>query len=104
MITELEVGGAERCLVNLATGLDRSNFEPIVCSLAPRPTQKKNGLVEQLEATSISTHFLNLRSSWQFLAARRRLKLLLRSCQPDIVQTFLYHANVLGSETPGAPR
>ena len=37
VITELEPGGAERCLVNLATRLDPGRFKPAVVSLGRRP-------------------------------------------------------------------
>ncbi len=36
-ITELDAGGAERCLVELATRLDRQRFQPVVYCLGPRP-------------------------------------------------------------------
>ena len=35
MITELDVGGAERALVALATGLDRRRWAPSVLALGP---------------------------------------------------------------------
>lgn len=97
VITELDVGGAERCLANLVIGLDRSRFEPFVCSLAPRPQDQQAGLVGRLEAAAVPVHFLNAQSLWQLPSTRRRLKQLLRTHQPEIVQTFLFHANVLGT-------
>ena len=36
MITDLDVGGAERCLVELATRLDRDQFRAVVYCLALR--------------------------------------------------------------------
>ena len=50
VITELEPGGAERCLVNLATRIDRGRFEPVVYSLGPRPRAERDLLAAQLEA------------------------------------------------------
>lgn len=97
VITELDVGGAERCLVNLATGIDRTLFAPIVCSLAPRPADGQDSLVQQLEATAVPVHFLNLRSSASFLSGLGKLKRLLRQQEIEVVQTFLFHANVLGA-------
>jgi glycosyltransferase involved in cell wall biosynthesis len=97
VITELAVGGAEKCLVSLATRLDRERYEPAVYSLKARPPAGKDGLVRQLEAAGVPVTFLDLRSSWQFFGAVRRLAELLRQQQPPIVQTFLFHANVVGT-------
>ena len=96
-ITELQFGGAERALVNLATGLDRRQFEPMVYSLGPRPSGDRAALVERLEHADIETHFLDVTSRWQFLTAVRRLRRLLATQMPDILQTFLFHANVVGA-------
>jgi glycosyltransferase involved in cell wall biosynthesis len=94
VITELEVGGAERCLVNLATRIDRARFEPIAVSLAPRPAPGEDSLVVQLEQAEVPVHFLDRHSVWQFPAATRQLTGLLKELRPDLVQTFLFHANV----------
>lgn len=98
VITELEVGGAERCLTNLATRIDRARFDPLVVSLAPRPAAGKDALVVQLEEAGVSVRFLNRRSAWQFISGVALLSRILRDERPQIVQTFLYHANVLGAQ------
>jgi glycosyltransferase involved in cell wall biosynthesis len=95
IITELDAGGAERCLVNLALGLDRRRFEPAVLCLAARPAD--DCLVRELTAGEIPVQFLHARSAWQFFATKFRLRRLLAARPPQIVQTFLFHANVLGS-------
>ena len=97
VITELEVGGAENCLVNLATGIDRQRFAPVVYSLAPRPVAPGDTLVRRMEDAGIETHFLGIESKWQFLSAVTRLQKRLAAQQADIVQTFLFHANVVGT-------
>jgi glycosyltransferase involved in cell wall biosynthesis len=97
VITELEVGGAERCLTNLALGLDRTRFEPVVYSLAPRPRDERAALVRQLEAAGVPIHFLGLTHASQFFRGVRKLADLLRAQRADVVQTFLFHANVLGT-------
>lgn len=97
VITELEFGGAERCLANLVTGIDRSRFDPIVCALKPRPAAGKDLLVQQIEAANIPVHFLNLRSPASFIFGVRKLNVLLRQHETKIVQTFLFHANVIGA-------
>jgi glycosyltransferase involved in cell wall biosynthesis len=97
VITELEVGGAERCLVNLATRLDRARFEPLVVSLAPRPAAGRDGLVNELEQAQVPVRFLELKSTWQYNSGVARLARALVDYRPEIVQTFLFHANVLGA-------
>src|SRR5262245_18189011 len=97
VITELAPGGAERCLVELATRLDRSLFSPVVYSLGPRPNNDRQSLVNRLADTGITTHFLEFTSALQFIRAVRHLTAMLREQQPDVVQTFLFHANVVGT-------
>ena len=58
VITELEIGGAERCLVSVARGVDKRRFEPTVYSLAQRPADHRSGLVAQLEQDAIPVRFL----------------------------------------------
>jgi len=96
VITELEVGGAEKCLVRLATGLDRARFSPVVYSLAPLPPAGKDQLVHTLSEARIEVHSLGAHRFWHFFSAMRKLAALFRQQQPQIVQTFLFHANVMG--------
>ncbi|MCY2991942.1 MAG: glycosyltransferase [Planctomycetota bacterium] len=97
VITELNVGGAERCLVNLATGLDRTRFEPAVYSLAPRPAADRDGLVRSLDAVGVPVQFLGVTSVRQAFSATRRLRMLWGQQQPHLVQSFLFHANVVAT-------
>ena len=60
VITELEVGGAERCLVNLACGLDRDRFEVAVYCLGQRPARPQDRLVRRLEDAQIPVQFWDL--------------------------------------------
>jgi glycosyltransferase involved in cell wall biosynthesis len=78
-------------------GIDRDRFEPQVISLAPRPAERQSALVEQLESAAIPITFLDLRSPREFLKGWKRLERHLRQTAPDVVQTFLVHANVLGA-------
>jgi glycosyltransferase involved in cell wall biosynthesis len=96
VITELNVGGAERCVTNLALGLDRNRFEPNVISLAARPADSQAGLVTQLEAASVPVEFLELQSPYEILQGFSRLQQRFARTTPDVVQTFLVHANLLG--------
>ncbi|MGQ0633655.1 MAG: glycosyltransferase [Planctomycetaceae bacterium] len=89
-VTDLDPGGAERALVQLATRIDRSRFVPAVFCLGPPAP-----LVGALEAAAIRTICLGATraTDWGVLV---RLYRELRSYRPQIVQTFLFHANLAG--------
>ena len=101
VITELNVGGAEKCLVNLATGLDRDHFAPIVYSLGPRPQTGQLQLVDRLETARIPVRFLDCQSAWQLPLAIKSLRSAFAEDLPEVVQTFLFHANVVGCWAAG---
>ena len=98
VITELGVGGAERSLTNLAVGLNRERFQPTVVSLAPPPTANRDLLVEQLTASGVPIEFLGLRQPWQYLRGVRALRHRLTQILPNVIQSFLFHANILSSQ------
>ena len=98
VITELGVGGAERSLTNLAIGLNRERFQPTAVSLAPPPSANRDLLVEQLVAAGVPIEFLGLRQPWQYLTGVRALRHRLTQIVPNVIQSFLFHANVLSSQ------
>ena len=95
-ITDLDVGGAERCLQNLAVGLDRERFDPVVYCLGPRPENREASCVEPIESAGIPVHCLGASKPWHFPRTVRRLTRLLASQSPQILQSFLFHANFTG--------
>ncbi len=95
-ITELDLGGAERCLTELALRIDRRRFTPVVYCLGPRPTRDTVSCLPALTAAGVEIHCLGGRSIWQFPIVSGRLKRLLTAQNPQIIQTFLFHANILG--------
>ncbi len=95
-ITDLDVGGAERCLVELATRLDRDRFSPEVYCLGPRPANDDSSCVPSLEQAEIPIHCLGARRYWHSASVVLRLAKLLARQNPQVVQTFLFHANLLG--------
>src|SRR5262249_19784663 len=56
-ITELNVGGAERCLTELVSRLDRSRFEPSVFCLGPPPPEESALLTRKLEKSGVPRVF-----------------------------------------------
>ncbi len=97
IITELNPGGAERCVVQVATQMDRNHFALTVVSLAPRPIGDQDELVKDLERAQIPVVFLNAKSVWGWPRTLWQLFRQLRQQAPDLVHTFLFHANVLGT-------
>ncbi len=85
-ITELDVGGAEKALVELATRLNRAAWQPQVACLSGR-----GPLGADLVQRGIPVHFLD--AAWKLNPrALWRLRRLVR--QADIVHSFLFHANM----------
>lgn len=94
LITELDHGGAERALVRIVTGLDRSLWEPRVISLNDR-----GPLTEPLEAAGIPVTAIGagrVRSPAGLWRATAGLTRCLKEQQPAVLQTFLFHANIAG--------
>jgi glycosyltransferase involved in cell wall biosynthesis len=87
-ITDLDVGGAERALVALATGLDRRRWRPSVIALSG-----EGALAEPLREAGIVVECLNVDPRRPDRAVRA-LAQVFRRCQPRLVQSFLFHANV----------
>ena len=95
VITDLEPGGAERQMVELAVRMPHGEFQPSVIVLAPPPPHTQ--LVERLHAAGIPLTFLGARRKWKIRAVVRGLADHLRQELPALVQSFLYHANVVGA-------
>jgi glycosyltransferase involved in cell wall biosynthesis len=95
LITELEPGGAERQLVELATRLPSGEFEPNVLVLAPPPERRE--LVDRLQAAGIRLEFLGAVSKSQFPAIHHEVAQRLGRQKDSLLQCFLHHANVQGS-------
>ena len=88
VITELDVGGAERALVNLASGLDRRRWAPSVIALGPEAP-----LAAPLRDAEVPVQCLGV-DPRRPIHAVARLANRLRDVRPRIVQSFLFHANV----------
>jgi glycosyltransferase involved in cell wall biosynthesis len=100
VITELDVGGAERALVALATHLDRRRWRPSVIALGP-----EGPLAGPLRAEGLATVCLGV-DPRRRVDAVRRLARALRDQAPRLVQSFLFHANVatrLAAPLAGSP-
>lgn len=97
VITELDTGGAEKCCTELAFFLLKRGHQVRVIAFGPRPSSPKDSLVRLLETKKIELHFLGGKSWWMLPKVASRFRRLLKSNQPDVVQSFLWHANVLSA-------
>lgn len=91
IITNLATGGAETMLLKLLQNLDRTRFQPAVISLI--------GLGEigpRIQTLGIPVHTLGMVRGLPGPLAFLRLVRLLRQLRPDIVHTWMYHADLLG--------
>lgn len=91
VITGLGTGGAEMMLYKLLQHMDRCRFAPTVISLS---THGEIG--PRIEALGVPVHALGLRSNRPDPLKFLSLVCLLRRIRPDLVQTWMYHADFLG--------
>lgn len=87
-------------LVKLLRAMDRSEFEPTVVTLV-----NDGALIEIIQDLGIEVRSLDLRRGEVSPRALRRLITILRATRPDLVQSWMYHANVAASMArPWLPR
>lgn len=89
-ITDLDVGGAERMFVELVTRLDRRRWEPRVFCLSD-----PGALAERLQASDIPATCLGAKSI-RNLSVVWRLAAEWKKFRPELMQSFLFHANLVG--------
>lgn len=103
VITNLATGGAEAMLLKLLQHLDRTRFQPTVISLV--------GMGEvgpRIAALGVPVHVVGMRRGGvPHPLALYRVAQLLRQFRPDVVHTWMYHADLLGglaARLAGCPR
>jgi len=90
VITSVGTGGAQMMLYKLLSRLDRERFEPVVVSLMP------GGMfLERIVALNIRVHNLGMKQGVPGVGALMKFRKLLREIQPDVVQGWMYHGNLL---------
>lgn len=95
VIGGLELGGAETLLYRLA--IDPSpDFEHEVVCLGPRDWYSP-----LLEERSVTVHHLGMTSTRSSLRTFAGLRELIRQVRPDVIQSWMYLANVLSSLASG---
>jgi len=91
VITSLDVGGAETMLVKLLSGIDPGRCTSRVVSLLPEG--QVGGLIRALD---IPVRSLDMRPGAPDPRGLVRLAGILRDDPPDVVQTWMYHADLVG--------
>lgn len=91
LITSLNTGGAEMMLYKLLSGMNREVFKSRVISLIPPgPVGKK------IESINIQVDHLGLNRGFISPMAFFKLIGMINECKPDLIQTWMYHADLLG--------
>ncbi len=91
VITGLDMGGAEMMLFKLLSALDDETFSSRVICL-----RREGSMAERIRGLGIPVESLNMSPGIPSYAALKQLIDLLRQQPPDIVQTWMYHADLLG--------
>ncbi|BES66424.1 glycosyltransferase family 4 protein [Gottschalkiaceae bacterium SANA] len=102
LLTSVRVGGAEMQVYRILSMLNREKIEVIVISM--RPFDEVGALIESL---GIQVYYLNMTKGISYFRGTYRLYRILCEFQPDLLSTFLYHANILGrfvGHMAGVPR
>lgn len=91
IITGLHTGGAEMMLYKAVASADRSRFSVSVVSMLP-----EGPVAEKLKALGVPVFSLGMKRSLPNPICIYTLRRYLRQNRADIVQTWMYHANLLG--------
>ncbi|MEC9454197.1 MAG: glycosyltransferase [Pseudomonadota bacterium] len=92
VITGLDTGGAETQLALLVSARKAAGAEDIVVSLIPG-----GALRERLENAGVAVHDLGMQRGRPSLAGLLRLRSLIRRTKPRIVQSWMYHADLIAT-------
>jgi glycosyltransferase involved in cell wall biosynthesis len=92
IITDLDVGGAEVTLASLVERLGGTQVQNAVITLG-----SAGQVAGRIQRAGVPVFSLGVRSAAHAAQALWRLVRLIRQFQPDVLQTWLYHADFLGT-------
>ena len=102
IITSLETGGAEQALFELVRGMQGTRFETSVVGLG-----SDGAIAERIRALGVPVLVMGMAPTRPDLFALGKLVGWLQETTPALVQTWMYHADLLGgyaSRAAGVPR
>ncbi len=91
IITGLHQGGAEAVLYRVLSQLDQNKYDITVVSLKSQGIY--SGKIESLGVRVVHLHM----NKWNVPITIFKLYCLIKQLKPDILQTWMYHANFFGS-------
>ena len=91
LITELNIGGAEKALARLLSHLDRSRFIPTVACLYGGG----GPVADEIRALNVPVIDLGMTAKWRWDAFWQLYRLLHRE-HPTVLHAWMFHANVPG--------
>ena len=91
VIGGLELGGAETLLYRLATHSIPGIEQHVICLGEP------DWYSSRLDEQGIAVHHLGMNSPLTVLARLRDLRVVLRKIDPDVIQSWMYFANMLSA-------
>jgi glycosyltransferase involved in cell wall biosynthesis len=91
IITGLEDGGAEMMLLKLLSRIDRSAFDNTILSLTDEGV-----IAHRIREIDIPVKALHLRPGIPNPMYLRPIAQVIRAEKPDLIQTWMYHADLLG--------
>src|SRR5215475_14295829 len=92
VITTLGPAGAETMLFRIANAMDRSRFENEVVSLTGILD-----LADKIRGIGVPVRSLEMEKTFPNPLLVMRLARWIRESRPDVIHTWMYHANFLGS-------
>src|SRR6266446_1619132 len=92
IITTLGPAGAENMLCRIAGGMDRTRFENEVVSLT-----RILDLAEKMHSIGVRVRTLGMKKAIPNPLLVMRLAQWIRESKPDVIHTWMYHANLIGS-------
>jgi glycosyltransferase involved in cell wall biosynthesis len=89
IITDLSTGGAQVMLYKLLSRMSRERFTPVVVSLMDRGT-----MGDRIEALGVPIYAIGMNAGIPRISAMQRLIRIVRQLNPDLIQGWMYHANL----------
>ena len=98
-ISTLDVGGAEQNLFRLVASMDRDTFvSEVMCMTVPGPMGRR------IEEAGVPVHTLKMAKGTPEIGAVLKLRFMAGLYRPDVIQCWMYHANLMGMTLLKPPR